>query len=333
VTVTALLVGLLAAEALARACTTAVAAAPRYEGEVIAPSAQPARGWELVAGASCTMTYPQPDGREVVLRHVVGAHGWRGEAFDRAPGAGVERIACVGDSNVFGWGVADGDTFAEQLERELARDGREVEVLNLGVPNTNAEEKVALVERVALELDCDVIVLELFFDDATLDGVQLGRLGGNAELLGYLRPGRFPWLDELREDSRAVDVLCAGLRQRLGSQAYVARVRRAMQPGGCSRTRIERALARVGALARERGVELVVVVMPYPVRIGGAWASACIDATLVASARDAGLRTLDLGPALAEIVSEPLYVHALDLHVNARGQHAAAVATAKFLRE
>ena len=44
------------------------------------------------------------------------------------------RIACVGDSVAFGWGVSYEESYPARLERLLIERGRSVEVLNAGVP-------------------------------------------------------------------------------------------------------------------------------------------------------------------------------------------------------
>ena len=44
------------------------------------------------------------------------------------------RIACVGDSVTFGWGVSYEESYPARLERLLIERGRSVEVLNAGVP-------------------------------------------------------------------------------------------------------------------------------------------------------------------------------------------------------
>ena len=58
----------------------------------------------------------------------------RGDRFGAQPPAGTLRIAAVGDSTTFGWGLADDETWPAQLTAELARRGHAVEVLNAGVP-------------------------------------------------------------------------------------------------------------------------------------------------------------------------------------------------------
>jgi hypothetical protein len=246
----------------------------------------------------------------------------------------VIRIGCVGDSQMFGWGVADEETFPSQLElalRELEPE-RAFEVLNLGVPNTNAEEKAARVWSTALELGCDCVVMQLFFDDDHLDGVDTGKLGRNAYWLARLRPGGYAPLDFLREHLRSVDVIADHWRRRLGSWSYVRMHEALMRPGHPARERLDAALAHAAGAASERGVELAAIVYPMAVELDGRWASAGIDAQLRDAAGSAGIATLDLSGALAACKG-PLTVHPLDHHCSAAAHRAAARATATFLRD
>jgi hypothetical protein len=52
-----------------------------------------------------------------------------------AKGPGVTRIIALGDSVTHGWGVADADTYPNQLADRLRREGHDVEILNAGVPS------------------------------------------------------------------------------------------------------------------------------------------------------------------------------------------------------
>lgn len=65
---------------------------------------------------------------------------------------GTYRIAAIGDSVMFGWGVAEEETYLRLLERSLAAVRADVEVVNLAVPAYNTVQEVALLERHAAAL-------------------------------------------------------------------------------------------------------------------------------------------------------------------------------------
>lgn len=328
--VAALAVGLTLAELCARALTAEVLAAPRCTGEVLREASDPRRGWELTPGSVMEIAFAQSDGSTRVVAHRVGPHGWRGEPIALRAAPGTLRIACVGDSNVFGWGVEERDAWPAQLGGELRAAGQRVETLNLGVPNIDVEQKAALVEQVAFELGCDVVVLALHFDDFAVEGAPVRELGEGAAWLARTRPGRHAWLDALRRNLRSVDVVVEGVRRRSLAEVYLACQRESSRPGAAERIRVEAALEQLARGARRRGVEVRVVVLPMPVRLGPGFASRELDSALEDAARSAGLERLDVATALARERGE-LSAHAFDLHLNARAHAAVAKALASHL--
>jgi len=86
--------------------------------------------------------------------------GFRGPDWEREPVPGTLRIALVGDSIAFGYGVRFEDTVGEVLARLLAaRHQREVEVLNFGVNGYNAAQQRAVVEALVLDHRPDILVV------------------------------------------------------------------------------------------------------------------------------------------------------------------------------
>ncbi len=325
------LIGLLVAEVAVRVWAPRIEARPRYAGEVLSATQGAAGTRRLIPGSTLEIRLGAPEDERVVL-HRVGPHGWRGKPFAPRKPEGAVRIGCVGDSNVFGWGVGDDDTWPARLERELnsRSSAPNVEVLNLGVPNLDAEEKAWLVEHLAFELDCDLLLVALHFDDFLLDGIAPGALAGNARALARTQPGRLPWLDSVRKNLRVVDVVIEGWRRRMLASAYVTPKLNASREGRPARRRVEAALERMARLARERGVEVRALVLPMPVRKGAGWASDEVDAVLAAAARAAGIVTHEIGAELAQL-GEELWVHPLDQHFNEAGHAAIARAVAERL--
>jgi lysophospholipase L1-like esterase len=86
--------------------------------------------------------------------------GFRGPDWTRSKTAGTRRIALIGDSYAFGFGVSFEDTMGERLARILEeRTGARHEVLNFGVNGYNSRQQLALVNQVALGLDPDIVIL------------------------------------------------------------------------------------------------------------------------------------------------------------------------------
>jgi lysophospholipase L1-like esterase len=89
-----------------------------------------------------------------------------------------ERVAvAVGDSLTFGWGVPEGQTFPDQLERLLAeqcprRGGRPAIVHNAGIGNCNTTMELARYKlRIRPRMRPDWVILGFSFNDAEPDAV------------------------------------------------------------------------------------------------------------------------------------------------------------------
>jgi len=66
--------------------------------------------------------------------------GFRGPLLDLAKTPGVLRIATMGDSSTFGYGVAFEETYSAQLVRMLAEKGVRAEVIDAGVVGTTVRQ-------------------------------------------------------------------------------------------------------------------------------------------------------------------------------------------------
>jgi len=94
------------------------------------------------------------------------ANGFRGEDIPERATPGTARIAFVGDSITFGWGVAEQETFASQVLAALKARGRKVDGFNTGVGNYNTAQELNLLRTAGQKLKPDIIVLAYFINDA-----------------------------------------------------------------------------------------------------------------------------------------------------------------------
>lgn len=93
-------------------------------------------------------------------------YGIRGPEIEQTAAPGVARIAFVGDSTTLGWGVAEEQTFVNQVIEALNRRGHRVDGFNLGVGNYNTRQELSLFREVGLPLEPDIVALTYFINDA-----------------------------------------------------------------------------------------------------------------------------------------------------------------------
>ena len=79
------------------------------------------------------------------------------------------KIAFIGDSFVFGWGVKYEDTIGKLIENKLNKIiscDKKIEVYNLGVGNYNSSQQLALFNELKEKLNPDFVILQHFINDA-----------------------------------------------------------------------------------------------------------------------------------------------------------------------
>ena len=81
-------------------------------------------------------------------------------------GSGVRRILFLGGSITLGWGVAESETVTARLQQQLKARGDDVEVLNAGIGNYNAERYVERFFVDLKDLNPTDIVVQYFVRDA-----------------------------------------------------------------------------------------------------------------------------------------------------------------------
>ena len=99
----------------------------------------------------------------------INALGMRDRPRASAKRRGVFRILALGDSQLFGWGVGQEESFAPVLERLLAvRGPGDFEVLNAGVPGYNTVMEARVFERRAEEVAPDLVLIHYVDNDMDL---------------------------------------------------------------------------------------------------------------------------------------------------------------------
>jgi lysophospholipase L1-like esterase len=204
--------------------------------------------------------------------------GLRDREFGPKP-AGARRLLLIGDSYTFGWGVEEGERYADRLEERLREiPGARWEVVKAGTNAYSTAHELAWLREYGWSLDPDLVVLQFcmgndFADNAGADyRVEDGRLvtvppgpnGSAADergLKAWARRHSHLYL-MLRNLVNQPGVGRAD-RRRAEFAMFNAQVNR-----GSGRTR--EILAEMAAEARTRGVPLVLLVVPMRHQIGEA---------------------------------------------------------------
>lgn len=120
---------------------------PNLKGATIVAPDRPHNPQDLTAGNRFDRTQ-----RTRVFKVDTNAAGFRGPSF--ATTAQGLRIAALGDSFTFGWGVPHGQAWPAQLEAITG-----AETLNLGIPAASLEVLAALAERQHNGWDADIVLV------------------------------------------------------------------------------------------------------------------------------------------------------------------------------
>ncbi|MCH2169557.1 SGNH/GDSL hydrolase family protein [Myxococcota bacterium] len=111
--------------------------------------------YELIPGARSL------DG---TVEYAIAEHGFRDRPRTLAKTDGVSRIAVLGDSIAFGYGVQLDQAFPAQLEARLG-DRLPVEVLNFGVGGYNSYNEAALLAGRVVDYQPDLVLIQFCVND------------------------------------------------------------------------------------------------------------------------------------------------------------------------
>jgi len=139
------------------------------------------------------------------------SHGLRTQA-PATPPANQYRVAVMGDSTVFGWGVADDESIAEAAQAHLAANGHsDIRVLNMGQPGYSTGMAGWLFEKSVAAYKPDLTVVFVSMHDfnrtlisdvervhgaASMTAALRGFLVRNVALYEAMRRGLYPLADK-----------------------------------------------------------------------------------------------------------------------------------------
>ncbi len=243
----------------------------------------------------------------------VNAAGFRSRTPTALPKpAGRFRIAVLGDSVTIGMGVADDEAFPARVEALLHQrfPGRDLDVVNLGVPGYDTRQEVGLLRRHVASLQPDLVLVGFYSNDVpdVLEGDVAST--GTEIAAGQQRAGQVLHMDSTNPSfadkylRRSRIIFIAGRtfnRVRGAGESGMARLRIELDMiKGTRSPDIDRAWARIAAqlqdlqmLGRSAGFESAIVALPPRELVSGQFSSGPYLSQLHAVADPLGMPVID----------------------------------------
>jgi lysophospholipase L1-like esterase len=269
----------------------------------------------------------------LMLGHQVrtNSFGLRGPATTLAKPAGVFRIAVLGDSWAFGWGVGEGEPFPEVLATLLDRQGggARVEVLNFSVWGYNTLQERAVLRAKALAFQPDLVLVAYNVNDVEeLDGHTSSPTADSrlrdleTELNEHCHLFRFVD-DRLRR---------LALRMGVERKGKIASYEKLYAETSTAWGRVREGLRDIRDISATAGAQTYLVLCPWINVLDDRNPYRGIHRQVVGEAERLGVPALDLLDAFLGRDAASLRISPLDGHPTAEGHRIAAVAIAADLR-
>ena len=273
---------------------------------------------------------------DVTIRHT--SEGYRVPGHSVRPFSDARRIAVLGDSFTWGWGVREGQLFTDGLQELL---GPRFRVLNYGTNAYGTGQQLILMEELVRRHDFDEVVVMFYENDLRdnldpKDGRRPWFRADGDRLVAMntaISPPSRAWLRSVQRSSRSLSWIRfqlnkSGERLRAWSSGTKPTRSRKRSPEPRSWAVQELLLRRMKELCRARGTELLLARIPTSDAFDTPQTAA--PDPLADIARSLGLSYLDLTHSLRLHGGQALYF-AQDGHWNAEGHRVAAEALARNL--
>lgn len=247
----------------------------------------------------------------------INSHGLRDREiiFDKPPQ--TIRIALLGDSVTFGWGVEYEHTIGIVLAQELnaTRTNSNIETINMGVGNYNSSMQVQYFLTQGHRYSPDYVVLNFFINDAEETPTYTGH---------FLNEHSFGWVFL----AGRIDIL----RRLIGASRPWKEYYSALYADDAAGWRLARdAIMRLGAWCQEQNVPCLLANLPE-LHAQHDYPFLDVNHKLEGLAAEAGLEYLELLPSVRGQPEESLWVSAADPHPNAKAFDLYGRALADYLR-
>jgi lysophospholipase L1-like esterase len=270
--------------------------------------------------------------------------GFREREFESPKPPGRFRIMVLGDSFTFGVGLAESERYTNRLEQELraSNPGRDIEVLNFGVPGSATVRQRDLLVELADRVDPDLIVVGFCLNDPQPRqqrySVELEQYDHLFDKVAQLRRWGF-WRSAIVLDWR----LSTFLNRTGRVPAWQIALQRAYEPASEEWQAFERALEDIAEVSDERGLPRpVLAILNQGTSHVGPTDYGNPDGALEfhlrwydqaeQAATAAGMHAIRFDAAFAsDLATEPLTIHALDGHPSAHCNKVYATGLAELI--
>ena len=100
------------------------------------------------------------------------SHGFKGAEYTQAKPANIYRILSLGDSFAFGVVPVQynyNSRIERQLNRKLADQGKQLQLINMGIPSIGPRDYLALLTNEGVQLNPDMVMISFFIGNDTLE--------------------------------------------------------------------------------------------------------------------------------------------------------------------
>jgi hypothetical protein len=290
--------------------------------------AHPLRGWEMIPGEN-----------HYTYQHLVevNSYGFRGPEIPEEKGPREVRILALGDSMVYGQGVADDQTLPSHLERllnERDTDQRRWRVVNSGHRAYSTNQEVALLTELGPRLKPDIVILFWYWNDlgdvdCAAKYAELCESGPITFDTSAPMEGAALWKWKVRQLARRSALLMYLHDQLLGANEALPGAPRLESCLGV----LDVHLARMVELAKKHEWRLIFAVVPRPKILVNSHDSPQLSQLVGARATAQGVEVVDLVPKLKALYSASgrLPIIPYDGHYLGEGNEAMAEAVAEVL--
>lgn len=265
------------------------------------------------------------------VKYELSSRGIRDREYAPEPAEDVVRVACVGDSFVFGEGVPIEKTLPRQIERRL---GEPYQVINGGQVGVNTEQELTVLSKLVEQAHCRRAIFVFIPNDVVLTHRLLDRQKYINDLIVF----RQTYLQEYESDAWYTGHLQlfrlvggAWTRRRI-KQETIQWYLDSYDPDH-NRSNLRMLEAAIHSLAEIPNCRVAFVLYPLLVDLEENYPLAPIHRKVAAMAREAGLPVLDLAPVFAGRQAESLWVHPSDRHPNGKAHALATEAVVEWLHQ